>query len=81
MAKKNDDGRSSLSGISVIDETRSQIKIIEGQSMASSSDVFEKAIALLYALMPEDKNDRKPLDLVVKEAIETINAKSDLTDS
>jgi len=75
MAKNN--GRKSLSGISVIDETRSQIKIIEGQSMASSSDVFEQAIALLYALMPEDKNDRKPLDLVVREAVETIKGKCD----
>jgi len=73
MAKRKADGRKTLTGVKVVDETQSQLKIIEGQSMASSqNEVIEKAIDLLYSIMPEGKDGRKPLDLVVKEAIETI---------
>jgi len=68
--------RETLTGIKVIDETRCQIKIIEGQSMATTSEVIEKAIELLYSIMPEDKGGRKPLDIVVSEAIQIIESNS-----
>jgi len=42
--------------------------------MASSDEVVEKAIQLLYSIMPEDKNDRKPLDVVVSEATQIIES-------
>jgi len=74
MAKKKNDGKSGLNGIKVSDETRCQMKIIEGQGMASSDAVVEKAIQLLYSIMPEDKNDRKPLDVVVSEATQIIES-------
>jgi len=72
MAKKDANGRGTLTGVKVLDETRSQLKIIEGQSMASSHEVVEKAIYLLYSIMPEGKDGRKPLDLVFKERLEPI---------
>jgi|GEM_PF-6914051 len=74
MAKEESSVRSGLTGVKVSDEARCKMKIIEGQGMASSDDVVEKAIELLYSIMPEDKDDRKPLGVVVSEATQIIES-------
>jgi len=70
----NKNTKKTLTGLKVTDETRCKIKIIEGQGMASSDEVVEKAIELLYSIMPGDKNDRKPLDIVVEEAAQIVES-------
>jgi len=61
---------STMKGLKLSNETKCQISIIEGQGMATKQDVVESAIYLLYSIMPNDRNDRKPLSLVVDKAIQ-----------
>ncbi|MDQ6991136.1 MAG: hypothetical protein Q9M11_05335 [Mariprofundaceae bacterium] len=60
---------STIKGLKLSNETKCQISIIEGQGMATKQDVVESAIYLLYSIMPNDRNDRNPLSMVVDHAI------------
>lgn len=62
---------STVKGLKLSNETKCQISIIEGQGMATKQEVVESAIYLLYKMMPNDRNDRKPLSLVVQEAMKS----------
>ena len=72
MEKKN--LYSTIKGLKLSNETKCQISIIEGQGMTSKQDVVESAIYLLYSIMPDSRNDRKPLSVVVDEAIKAIES-------
>ncbi|MDQ6994116.1 MAG: hypothetical protein Q9M18_00795 [Mariprofundaceae bacterium] len=63
---------STIKGLKLSNETKCQISIIEGQGMATKQDVVESAIHLLYSIMPNDRNDRQPLSMVVDQAIALI---------
>jgi len=63
---------STIKGLKLSNETKCQISIIEGQGMATKQDVVESAIHLLYSIMPNDRNDRNPLSIVVDQAITLI---------
>ncbi|MDQ6973351.1 MAG: hypothetical protein Q9M10_00590 [Mariprofundaceae bacterium] len=60
---------STIKGLKLSNEIKCQISIIEGQGMATKQDVVESAIYLLYSIMPNDRNDRIPLSIVVDQAI------------
>jgi len=66
-----------MKGLKLSNETKCQISIIEGQGMATKQDVVESAIYLLYAIMPNDRNDRKPLSMVVDQAIQQFKGTQD----
>jgi len=67
---------STIKGLKLSNETKCQISIIEGQGMATKQDVVESAIHLLYSIMPNDRNDRKPLSMVIDKSIELIREAS-----
>ena len=74
MSSKSPSG-STVKGLKLCDESKCQISIIEGQGMATKQEVVESAVHLLYSIMPNDRNDRKPLSLVVEKAIEALTVK------
>ena len=66
---------STVKGLKLCNETKCQISIIEGQGMATKQEVVESAVYLLYKIMPNDRNDRRPLSLVVEEALKYLDEK------
>ena len=62
-----------LTGIKATTDTVADMKLIESQGLCDSSEVFRCGVKLLMALLPDDKTERKPLSVLVDDAIETIN--------
>jgi len=62
-----------LTGIKATTDTIADMKLIESQGLCDSGEVFRCGVKLLMALLPEDKTERKPLIVLVDDAIETLS--------
>jgi len=67
MAKE--DKKVRLPATTVCEECDAQLSIIKGQARCSYTEVFEGAIALLYGLFPQARDERVDIDTVVQEAL------------
>jgi len=57
-------------------EAKSQIKIISGQGNISEDEAVEKAVFLLYSVLPEDKNARISLDDFIADTVLELGSKT-----